>query len=314
MVRSKYAGSWLLRGGKRRSVKTCFTRFNMQKRKKSKNFARSSIFGYARVSMTRISGGDWAVAIAVFAVLAATLFFASAAQAVSVGEIVRAEASSDWSTASFELRGERTHGCQTPPSGPPSGPGGAPPPPTPESEPWQCGWILYATVGPGTQPSDCSSSGRRRSAIGPGVQLVWSGPELSASGSVSANLSSVALSYGSSAPLLCLSAVEAVAEPVVCPQGGGISCPDYGIVHRYVQLDAEVLTPQQATAPSSSSPAPAESTVAVQRGPGSKPCRKPARKSARFFRRGSGGAGVTSSVALTKHRKCFARSAARPRG
>jgi hypothetical protein len=115
-----------------------------------------------------------------------------------------------------------------------------------------CGWIPYATVGPGTSQADCSSAGRRLDSLGQGVQLVWEGKEIGGPGSAGYDLQDVQLENGPNSPLLCLSAVEAVAESIMCAAEelpGGATCPPYVVEHVYYQLDSALLEPPSVEGP-----------------------------------------------------------------
>ena len=172
-------------------------------------------------------------------VVTLALFSPSGAAASSSGEITRAEVSADWATASFAGSAASSTSCNPRGPKPPEGEWGFDwgPPILPDSPPWECGWIPFATIGPGTSLVDCSAEGRRWNSIGEGVQLVWSGAERVGGGSASFDLDGVALTYGSQTPLLCLAAVEAV-EGVVCQAEG---CPEYAILHTLHVLDSAVL-------------------------------------------------------------------------
>lgn len=179
----------------------------------------------------------------------------AAASGSSSGEITRGEVNPAWTSVSFAGAAIRSNGCPpVPPKPPPEplppvgeevlfseeGPKTTPPPPIqPKSEPWQCGWIAYATLGPGQSQSDCSLSSRRFGSLGGEVQLVWTSTELKGVGAAAFDLGEVALEHGLAAPLLCLAAVEAVPEGIVC--GADRVCLPYGIVHAYYQLDSAVL-------------------------------------------------------------------------
>lgn len=164
------------------------------------------------------------------------------ALAFSSGEITRATTMPDWGSASLAGIAERTHYCdhEEGPEPPAGGTGESPPPRQPESAPWACGWIPYVTLGPGSSQSDCAAPTRRLGTLGPGVQLVWLGPELKGPGSVAFDLRDVGLEHGAAAPLACLSVVEAVREDVICPEDGS-PCPPYAIVHRHDQLDSALV-------------------------------------------------------------------------
>lgn len=169
----------------------------------------------------------------------------------SSGEITRAQVSPDWTAASIAGVASRINECVEPPEEPeppegpePGEPSGPTPPIEPESPPRMCGWIPYATVGPGSSPADCSSPGRRLDSLGQNVQLVWEGKEIGDPGSAGYDLQGVQLENGSSSPLLCLSAVEAVAESIMCAElQEGATCPPYVVEHVYYQLDSALLEP-----------------------------------------------------------------------
>jgi hypothetical protein len=223
------------------------------------------------MSVGRRIGGSLMAAVLVLLALetAPSLAFGSP----SNGEITRAQVSLDWTVASIAGSANTTvqaSECLEPPD----------PPEEPEEEgrgPWEelfwpetCSWIPYATAGPGTSQADCSSPGRRRNSLGEDVQLVWSGDEMENPGSISFDLSGIALAHGSSAPLLCLSAVEAVLENTAeCPQDGSYCPPNYSVVDYYQQLDSALLEP---VAP------PAESVVGPILPPGSQPVAIPTGK------------------------------------
>jgi hypothetical protein len=226
----------------------------------------------------------------------------------SSGEISRAQVSSDWTTASIAGVANRINECVEPPEEPePEGPepgesSGPMPPIEPESPPRMCGWIPYATVGPGASQADCSSAGRRLDSLGQDVQLVWAGKEIEGPGSASYDLQDVQLENGPNSPLLCLSAVEAVVESVMCEVVEGGTCP-YAIEHAYYQLDSALLEPPtpsmgNPTAISALSP-PARSRIFPGR---VRYCRtvKPRRKGRRSNT--SAKSGRHASVATAKHK------------
>ncbi len=191
----------------------------------------------------RIGGSLVAAVLTLFALQAApSLAFDSP----SSGEITRAQVGPNWTVASIAGSANTTvqAGCELP----------EPPEPPEEEherspwlgeEPWlgPCGWIPYATVGPGTSQADCSSPGRRRYSLGEDVQLVWAGDEMENPGSITFDLSGIALAHGSGAPLLCLSAIQEELVGNECPQDGSYCPPNYSVVHYYQQLDLALLEP-----------------------------------------------------------------------
>jgi hypothetical protein len=195
----------------------------------------------------RVCIGLVAAALMLFALQAAPSL---ASGPSSSGEISRAQVSPDWTMASIAGVASRTNECVEPPEEPepPEGPepgesSGPTPPIEPESPPQMCGWIPYATVGPGTSQADCSSAGRRLDSLGQGVQLVWEGKEIGGPGSAGYDLQDVQLENGPNGPLLCLSAVEAVVESLMCEvEEEGGTCP-YVVEHAYYQLDSALLEP-----------------------------------------------------------------------
>jgi hypothetical protein len=90
-------------------------------------------------------------------------------------------------------------------------------------EPGSCEWTPYVTVGPGSDPSECSSAARRLPDLGDEVSLVWS-DETSREGYAAFDLLDVPLS-GTPGQLTCLSVIATYAarpscwdQPVICPQ------------------------------------------------------------------------------------------------
>jgi len=190
--------------------------------------------------------------------LAVVASFPGIALGSSTGELTRVQVSADWAHGSLAGTAVRLDGCVQPPDED-SGEEPSIPPKQPQSPPWECGWIAYATAGPGSSSSDCASPTRRLSTLGPGVQLLWSSEELTAAGTTAFDLTDVGLVYGEAAPLLCLSAVEAVAEAVDCTDEVESNCPPYAIVHRHLQLASRLLRPEaqslsEAALPAASSP------------------------------------------------------------
>jgi hypothetical protein len=177
----------------------------------------------------------------------------------ATGRIVRAQASADWTQGSIAGVVYRTIECVEPPVpiGPdppyPGWPGKVEDPIAPPEYFPLCDWIPYATVGPAAQA--CSSSARRLSMLGDGVQLVWSGGERTGVGAAAFDLPAVGLEHGAAAPLLCLSVVEAATGLVVCPALAGFPCPPYAIVAKTYPLDSALLETQPATNPPAASAA-----------------------------------------------------------
>lgn len=163
----------------------------------------------------------------------------------SSGGITQAYVNAEWTKATIAGSVDWTSDCQLPPQ-PPEEWGELPPPP-PESEPSICRWVPYATVGPVTD--ECSSPDRHWPTVGSGVQIVWEGNERWGDGSVAFDLPGVALQYGSSSPLLCLSAVEAVPEGIVCVQIVPSPCPPYVVKLRYYEFDSAQLAPAKGQSP-----------------------------------------------------------------
>lgn len=212
----------------------------------------------------------------------------TAASGASVGDITRAVVNSDWAAASIAGEAVRANGCLSPPPSlpepkSPEAPKGPTVIPKPDSPPWACGWIPFATAGPGASPGDCTSPSRRWGSLGGEVQLLWAGPELASAGSVPFDLESVALAQGAATPLICLAAVEAVSEAVACAAVEGVSCPPYAIVHRIHQLDSALLEVASPSPPGL--------------GPSPKPCRR--LKQRAKSPRGKSRIGLGQGVAVT---------------
>ncbi len=186
--------------------------------------------------------------LAIGAVFTAAMLLAPATAAALTGEITRAQVSPDGAHGWIAGAVRQSNACQEPPEPqepppPGPGPGKSVPPKLPESGPWLCGWIPYATVGPATQEGGCSSPDRHWPDLGDGIQLVWLGSERRGIASVDFELDGIALQHGVDAPLLCLSAVEGVVEGISCIDVVDFPCPPYGVVHTDRQLDSALLVP-----------------------------------------------------------------------
>lgn len=127
----------------------------------------------------------------------------------SSGEFTRAAANADWTQGSIAGFIAWT-GCEKaapPPNEEPEPPGeGESKTPLPPEMPY-CRWTPYATVGPGTEASDCESDGRKLNSLGPEVELLWSEDERQGVGSASFDLPAILLS-GVPGQLACLSVIE----------------------------------------------------------------------------------------------------------
>lgn len=89
-----------------------------------------------------------------------------------------------------------------------------------------CGWLPFATVGPGQEESDCLAQGRRDpGSLGQEVALVWSASERRDLGQEDFDVTGVPLGQGQ---LVCLSAIEvAPSRDFVCAFYVGFECPPY---------------------------------------------------------------------------------------
>lgn len=155
--------------------------------------------------MRRSRGGAAALA----ATLVVAVLMPASASATS-GAITKALASSDWTSAT--VAGSVTWtvcGLQLPKS-----PGPEPPKEgeeeagAPDSPPPSCGWTPFATVGPGTEASECASPSRQwPEALGPGVTLAWEGSESLSEGTTTFEVPGVPLD-GSKKQLVCLGTIE----------------------------------------------------------------------------------------------------------
>jgi hypothetical protein len=147
----------------------------------------------------------------VLAALAAVVAAPANASATS-GAVTKALASPSWTSATIAGSATWT-GCHLQPPKSPE----EPKPPkeegeeevgAPDSPPPRCGWTPFATVGPGTQASECSSAARLwPEALGPGVTLAWQGSEGESEGTASFEVSGVPLD-GSAGQLVCLGLIE----------------------------------------------------------------------------------------------------------
>lgn len=213
------------------------------------------------------------------------------ALASSSGEITRALVSPDWKTATIAGSAIRENVCPERIEGP------KPPPEPPEKEPTddptiihvkgpgyppgECGWIAFATVGPGSSSTDCASPARRWGSFGDDVRLVWSSAELKTSGESSFDLE-VGLQSGSSAPLLCLAAVEAFLKQEKCDKF--LPC-SWVLSHRTYELDS---APLGVVAPLALPLAPPPSPAT--------PCRKAKKRPVRSQRKAGIGIGAATVV------------------
>lgn len=200
------------------------------------------------------------VAVAVLSCI--TVLLPVDAFASSSGEITRAVVTGGWESGSFAGTAIRANHCEEVPEEREPRPPGEPGESSssviqPSSAPWECGWIAYATLGPGSSSSDCSSPQREWGSLGAGVQLVWTGEELDSAGSSQFDLPNVDLQYGGAAPLLCLSAVESYPRRFMCIGGPEERCERYVITHRTYQLDSALLEPSSVTESPVSPPAQA---------------------------------------------------------
>lgn len=172
----------------------------------------------------------------------------SSSWATPTGEITRAVLSPDEVTAN--LAGSATwNGCEPPPL---------------EEPVWpvielywdtsDCGWIPFATVGPGESSDDCADSDRRRPEdLGSGVVLVWSGSESQTPGVQSFDLTEASVA-GATGQLLCLSRLEIeLWECDLIDAGGWYDghCSG-GVEHLYVLAAAKIEGPDDSGTPDGS--------------------------------------------------------------
>lgn len=149
-----------------------------------------------------------------------------------------------------------------------------PTPPYPPGYPWEvgpyvvvspsppyCGWIPFATIGPGSSEADCSSADRARpDELGEDVRLVWLGEEQRALGSQEFDASALSASEETDR-LVCLSLIEIAPVAVVCPMIVGIDCPPFVMAEFSHELDAALVewrhpaSNEEGTDDSGSSPA-----------------------------------------------------------
>lgn len=130
--------------------------------------------------------------------------------AASSGEITRAEASPDWTTANVAGMIEWTKECEWV-----------------EDGLWwwwtgetlrrECRWEPYVTIGPGDGGEDCLAPGRTLGQLGEGVRILWTGAKRTGSGVAGFELTDAPLADGASAPLVCLSA-HVIREDETCTE------------------------------------------------------------------------------------------------
>lgn len=165
----------------------------------------------------------------------------------SSGVVTRAEASADWTQGQITGWAEWT-GCEHWVSyGGFPGEGYSPPP--------YCGWIPYATVGPGSEAAECASNDRRLSSLGEDVTLAWSGEERTRyypdySETVEFDVSEVPLDGGAE-QLVCLSLIEIAPTYVICIQIFPSPCPPYRMASFRHNLDSATMLVSSQTEPPS---------------------------------------------------------------
>jgi hypothetical protein len=167
-----------------------------------------------------------AIALAAVSVVAALLAVTAPPVLATSGEITRAEANADWTLGSLAGFVEWTK-CEDKY--------------VIASLEYLCSWRPYATIGPGSQSSDCSSPVRDPSAPGSEVTVVWTGPKSTSPGVASFDVTDVSLS-GNPGQLLCLSLVETAPEHVFCIALEGVVCPPYWMASYRRTVDSAFLT------------------------------------------------------------------------
>lgn len=206
--------------------------------------------------------------------VAAAIALASSSGASVSGEISRAEANEAWTTGSIAGSAQWADCPEAPYPGP-----GPEPEPFEEEEGeiiwdppfWNCEWTPYATVGPGSDPAECGTKGRRLGQLAAGVTLAWKGETRTAPGSAAFDLADVPLD-GTPGQLLCLSLFEEVPESAVCAfartsegaerESSALEeeCPEYVMVPYHQVLDSAPLQAQESgsggTPPTGGDPPP----------------------------------------------------------
>lgn len=126
-----------------------------------------------------------------------------------------------------------------------------------------CGWLPYATVGPGSEPSDCESDDRDLFGLGAEVDLVWEGEPSTSWQQIFFETASFDETEGPlSNPnnrLACLSIIEVAPKPeaVVCVEEVGVICPPFVIAKFRHEVASALLTcvgPESGGPPSSVPP------------------------------------------------------------
>lgn len=165
------------------------------------------------------------------------------------GEISRAEATSNWRTASIAGSVEWS-GCDYHP--PPDPPKGGPSYfPAPSPGPLDCRWLPFVTVGP--ESASCGSAARSRpDALGTGVSLVWTRAEGVVPGRATFEVGGHPIG-GPVDRLVCLSLIATGPQPIVCVTVLGAQCPPYAIGTSFHTLASAVLAPPPSPGPSGSS-------------------------------------------------------------
>jgi hypothetical protein len=163
----------------------------------------------------------------------------------SSGEITRAAATADWTEASI-AGSVAWSGCADAVAPWPRSSSG--PRAEVASPPPHCGWIPYATIGPGVSESECASADRDWPDLGEDVAVVWWDGELSGEGTAEFDFANLSLD-GVPGKLLCVGVIEraGTGEKISCAPGEpippGRHCP-HAIFSRSIVFGSALLTPR----------------------------------------------------------------------
>lgn len=160
----------------------------------------------------------------------------SAWAASGSGQFSRAEASADWTQGSVAGSVDWSSCAGIVPPRPGPGPFGSGPAPSCWSE-------AFVTIGPGSDPAECSEANRRWPHSDEHLVVAWESGERAFGGSGSFDATGVSIS-GVPGQLACLSVVEYVKERPECSPGPGFVCPAFiAVVPHYTVLASALLAP-----------------------------------------------------------------------